>query len=194
MNLNFHQKKKKKKFLHPSITLPSARYQIRVKVSKGIQLDKEHGSKRRKSGRSWSGHRGGRSNTRVFVVGPPSLWLRQHVSVPGSESFRPATRYFKWSLGRSVVIALRWNIGQLFLAAAYSSTTTSATLPPPSPSLLHRQPLHYPTLAGVAAEPAYPPKNTTHRLRHPPNGDLLFPPPLFYCFSPSPLFFPPLVL
>lgn len=107
MNLNFHQKKKKKKFLHPSITLPSARYQIRVKVSKGIQLDKEHGSKRRKSGRSWSGHRGGRSNTRVFVVGPPSLWLRQHVSVPGSESFRPATRYFKWSLGRSVVIALR---------------------------------------------------------------------------------------
>lgn len=193
MNLNFHQKKKKK-FLHPSITLPSARYQIRVKVSKGIQLDKEHGSKRRKSGRSWSGHRGGRSNTRVFVVGPPSLWLRQHVSVPGSESFRPATRYFKWSLGRSVVIALRWNIGRLFLAAAYSSTTTSATLPPPSPSLLHRQPLHYPTLAGVAAEPAYPPKNTTHRLRHPPNGDLLFPPPLFYCFSPSPLFFPPLVL
>lgn len=42
----------------------------------------------------------------------------------------------------------------------------------------------HPTLAGVAAEPAYPPKNTTHRLRHPPAT--FFFPPLFYCFFPFP--------
>lgn len=113
---------------------------------------------------------------------PPSLWLRQHVSVPGSESFRPATRYFKWSLGRSVVIALRWNIGRLFLAAAYSSTTTSATL---TISFSSSAASSHPTLVGIVAEPAHPPKNTTHRLRHPPAT--FFFPPLFYCFFPSPL-------
>lgn len=118
---------------------------------------------------------------------PPSLWLRQHVSVPGSESFRPATRYFKWSLGRSVVIALRWNIGRLFLAAAYSSTTTSATL-------RHHLLLFIGSLftSNGAAEPAYPPKNTTHRLRHPPAT--FFFPPLFYCFFPSSLLSPRLIV
>ena len=70
------------------------------------------------SSRSWSGHRsrqrseGGRERRLRGSVdgvfrGPPSLWLRQHVSVAGSESFRPATRYFKWPLGRSVAIVPR---------------------------------------------------------------------------------------
>lgn len=117
---------------------------------------------------------------------PPSLWLRQHVSVPGSESFRSATRYFKWSLGRSVVIALRWNIGRLFLAAAYSSTTISATLR--QHLLLFIGSLSHSMLAGVAAKLAYSPKNTTYRLRHPPAT--FFFPLLFHCFFPSYLLSP----
>jgi len=71
--------------------------------------------------------------------------------LPVPESFRPATRYFKWSLSRAIVP--RWNIGRLFLAAAYSSSTSRA----PSRCRRHFPPLPLPRLP----RPCHPPSPAT---------------------------------
>lgn len=67
-----------------------------------------------------------RPKPRVFVV----RHFYGYVSMFQLPDLKVFARRQDISSGRSVAIVPRWNIGRLFLAAAYSSTTTSVSLLP----------------------------------------------------------------
>lgn len=86
--------------------------------------------------------------------------LRQHVSAAaGARKFSPGDKIFQVvarSLSRAIVP--RWNIGRLFLAAAYSSSTssTSGHTPVPLPLSTANHLPRYPPL-----RPCHPPSPAT---------------------------------